>query len=357
MADSGDDADSRTALIGAPRSRSYPSSARNSGDSDSRPTKRRRRNRSRANSDVTDFVPRGATFSAKPLEVDPDETSGSDLSLSEGPSDDSEEEERSNKFTTKNPHAGSTAPVINWNSGKKVPVRTTLGKRKTPAQEQSSEQPKTSQPAEQPTDKKPKEDSGSHFNDVNTFWRPGSESASEEAGDTKESGEVTSSGSEDSSEEESIEGDSDDSDSGSLSSEEDDSIMLNIGTKSDDVGDNYDPEDLNLGNGTVNHPPADKNANLAPASKGRSESKEKAFERFAQKYPTAPTTLVDLDKKDMEIQAQFIHWNRNINDIDMQLPVGCIECLQYGHLADVCPTKEVCLFALLAVLCPDIDVV
>lgn len=333
--------DSRTALIGAPRPRSYPSSTRNSGDNENRPAKRRRRNRSRANSDVTEFVPRGGAFSANPLDVDPDETSSSGSDLSDFSPNGATK-------ATVSPHLGSTAPAINWNRGKKIEVRTTLGKRKAPAQPQSSERSKVQTREEgkdQKEDDKPMQSIGSRVN-VNALWRSRSASASDGASDADKAKDTSQNGSgEDTSEDESVDMDSDDSDSGSLDSEEDDSILLNIGTKPEEGEDDYDPANLEVENGTANlttngQLPATVPAS-APTPKKPSKSKEAAFQLFAQRYPTAPTSLVDLNKEDMDIQAQFIFWDRDINDIDMQLPVGCTECLQHGHLVDVCPTKEV----------------
>ncbi|KAJ5638049.1 hypothetical protein N7490_007928 [Penicillium lividum] len=321
MADSGDEEDSRTASVGIQRPRSNNSSNRGSGN-DSRPKKRRRRNQSRA-SDVSDILPRGASFSLNPLEVDPDETTSSGSSASSESDSDSDSPE---KPAPVNPHAGSTAPAISWNQGRKAPVRTTLGKRKASGEVQSKPQ------ATGPESKQ--------FTAVNAFWdvRDGSSSP-------KPSGEKTGVASEQQPED-GLEGSSDleegevdsrsDSDAVSLDSEADDSILLNIGEKVDDVADEYNPEGLAVANGQINGNVTNGGA-PAPTS---SESKEEAFQRYAKKYPTTPATLVDLNQEDMEIQAKFIYWDRNINDIDLQLPVGCTECLQNGHLSEVCPTKE-----------------
>ena len=328
MADSsGDEADSRTASFGLQRSRSNNSSARNSNDGDSRPTKKQRRGRSRAGHDVNDFVPRGASFSAHSLEVDPDDTSSSGSSSDSG--DNSDESDAANKQVSANPHAGSTAPAISWNQGKKAAVRTTLGKRKAQAVNGTA-----------PTD------NANQFNAVNgTYWRTRSASASSGASDPP-ANIAEKDKAEQSSELEEGEVDSRSESDGSVSSnaEADDSILLNLGAKN--ANDSTPAEALLADNSRMNG-----NANgqtngiakapLVKSDSGSAVSKEDAFQRFSCKYPTAPTTLVDLNQEDFETQARYVHWALDINDIDLQLPVVCIECSGLGHLAEVCPTKEV----------------
>lgn len=321
MSDSGDEADSRTASFGAQRARkNTPSSRAQSGD-DSRPTKKRRRNRSRTASDLSDFVPKGASFSAAALEVDPDDTSSSGSDSDSG----SDKSDAQDVPPPANPHAGSTAPAISWNQGRKTAVRTTLGKRKAGSQTPSQSIPQP-QPEAQP---QPQTSGGTEESAVNgssakqfkavngTYWRSRSASVSSEDEDGSEEGEVNSGS---------------DSDDSELDSEADDSLMLNIGTKGDGT-DDYDPESLLMENGTNGK----SNENTAV----QTESKEEAFRRFSEKYPTAPVSLMDLQQDDMDIQAKFVYWDRDVNAIDLQLPVGCIECLRQGHMAEVCPTKEV----------------
>lgn len=332
MSNSGDEADSRTASVGAQRGRKQASQS--SHDNKSRPTKRQRRNEPAAFRALEDFVPRGASFSKKPLEVDPDETSssgsgsssGSD-SESEGDSDHSETSSKPAPATA-NPHAGSTAPAVSWNQGRKNIVRTTLGKRKA--------QPE------------PDATSAAQFKAVNgTYWRSRSDSASS-VGSTaakKDEGQLN----EDStSEEGEINSASDSDDSQSLDSEADDSILLNIGTKHEQAADEYDPESLDLSqgltNGHANGTTGGKGANsLLDIRPTATESKEEAFQHFSRKYPTAPVTLVDLNKVDLEKQAMFLYWDHDIHTLDLQLPIGCIECFRQGHMAEVCPTKEVAI--------------
>lgn len=327
MSDSGDDADSRTATVGAPRI-GKKAASRNAHDSDSRPTKKQRRNQPAADIAMEDFVPRGGSFSEKPLEVDPDDTSSS----GSGSGSDSGSDGDSHP-TAVNPHAGSTAPAVSWNRGKKNAVRTTLGKRKP--QPQSSPQPTKSNAT------------SAQFDAVNgTYWRSRSGSASSAGSDVakKDEGQAK----EDSSSEEGeMNTASDSDDSESSDSEADDSIMLNIGTKHEQAADDYDPEVLDLDsdhvNGKTNGTSSGRKSSdsLLDLTSTSPESKEEAFQRFSRRYPTAPVTLVDLEKTDLEKQAMFVYWDQEIHSLDLQLPIGCVECLRQGHMAEVCPTKEV----------------
>lgn len=316
---SGDEADSRTAAVGVQRNRGI-DSGRNSQDGDSRPTKKLRRNRSRTDHNVNDFVPRGASFSANSLGVDHDETSSSGSSSPAG--DDSDGSDAHGNPGSANPHAGSTAPAISWNQGRKNAVRTSLGKRKEAAGPAAKQ-----------------------FKAVNgAYWRSRSASvssgASEAAG--KDEGEQSSE-----LEEGEVDSRSDSGDSVSLNSAADNSIMLNIGSKNDSTADDYDPESVIL-----DHPPTNGHTNglssgklstsLLDVQPVPTETKEEAFQRFSHKYPTAPTALVDLTRTDLETVAKYLHWDRHISELDLQLPVGCTECQGLGHLAEVCPTKEVC---------------
>ncbi|KAJ6126806.1 hypothetical protein N7523_002418 [Penicillium sp. IBT 18751x] len=317
MADtSGDEADSRTATVGLQRSRASKLSARNSQDGDSRPTKKQRRSRSRGQ-DVTDFLPRGASFSETPLEVDPDDTSSSGSSSDAGHDSDGSE---APEPTAANPHAGSTAPAISWNQGKKAAVRTTLGKRKAPPSNGTSNQ----------------------FNAVNdTYWRTRSASVSSGVSNTQEPT-ADKDKADASSELEEGEVDSKSESDGSISSnsEADDSILLNLGAKN---ANDATPAETLLADGVqpngVTNGETNGIAKRVDAS-GPAESKEEAFQRFSRKYPTAPTALVDLSREDFEEQAKYVHWALDINEIDLQLPIVCIECQGLGHLAEVCPTKE-----------------
>jgi protein AIR1/2 len=323
---SDDENDSRTASVGVQRTRlneSTDSSRPNSTDANPNPRKRQRRNGKSAVSEVRDFVPQGATFSAAPLEVDPDSasSSGSDESSSgsdssDGDSDDKSTVSNAEKHTTA--RANPQAPFVNWNKGSKSGIRTSLSRR---------------------ADKTGETKQASQFKAVNDkFWRSRSASVSsddggkdvapvENEGDMEE-GELD----EEASAESSDMFQSGDSDDSSLDSEADDSILLNIGDRNDQT-DGLSAEGHRVSvNGTA----------AGTATGDRSTmSKEESHRLFSQRYSVAPTILADLDRDDMEVQARCLFYDRDINGINLQLPISCTECLKEGHLAVVCPSKEV----------------
>ncbi|KAL3479898.1 hypothetical protein BJX99DRAFT_54059 [Aspergillus californicus] len=350
----GDEEDSRIASVGIQRNRKSASTSNNSSRHASRepPNKRQRRTRNTLNPDVQDFVPKGASFSANTLAVDPDSTSasGSDSesedsflsssrsgSGSESDSDSGSGNDRVNKTSTE-PTVGS-APAPNWNKTGKGVIRTSL--RSRPKQNNASESA-----------------AAKNFDSVNgTYWQSGSASDSEGEKEGKDGAALVSDGSNTHAEGE-IKQDqgsvhsspsSEDSDgSESLDSEADDSIMLNLGSRGqsreqNDIlrisdEDDYDPEAL-----SVAQSPAEDNMfdSLNGELNGfTTDSKEGALSRFAQKYRTAPAKLADLDREDMDMQAKSFYYGQNINGIDLQLPVMCLECLREGHMAEVCPLKE-----------------
>ncbi|KAJ5082787.1 hypothetical protein N7532_011830 [Penicillium argentinense] len=323
MPDSEDEADSRIASVGAQRARKSrsSSSARSSSNSDFRTVKKHRRNPSAADRAVVDFVPRGGTFSQKPLEIDPDDTSSSG---SDSDNANANNSESSGGVAVTNPHAGNTAPAISWNQGRKNAVRTTLGKRKSGPHSQSQLQPSET----------------AQFKAVNNqFWR--SRSASASSGTNSEVQKDGAASEEDSVSEEgevkSPQSDSDDS--VSSDSEADDSILLNIGTSNDHPVDDYDPESLivdhsQAANGHSNGFASD--VDTMPIQGG---SKEAAFQQFSRKYPTPPSSLGDLKDADLDRQMKSMYWYLNIQEVSSR-PIRCLECFQQGHLAEVCPTKE-----------------
>lgn len=325
-----DDNDSRTAAVG-PRAQttgSRHSSRQSSHDPNPNPRKRRRRSRSADVRNVRDFVPQGATFNAAGLGVDVDATSSSGSDSDDGSSDSGDDDDDDGAQTESAP-----APPASWNKGSKSAIRTSL---------RSRAKPEESKPTSQ-------------FDSVNDkFWRSRSESVSSQGEnepeaskpaqvDGIEEGEVNEEEASDESSQMQLSGDSDDSES--LGSEADDSILLNIGSRNGqslgqdqdglitpDGDDDYDPEALPVSNGTSTNGQTSTN-----------QSKEDALLRFSKKYPTAPSTLADLDREDMDIQAKYRFYDRDVNAIDLQLPIACTECLLEGHLADVCPSREVTL--------------
>ncbi|KAI9039929.1 zinc knuckle domain protein [Aspergillus affinis] len=321
--------DSRTASVGAQRTRrgtSKDSSRRSSLDKPN--AKRQRRNGKSDTREVQDFVPRGASFSENSLLVDPDSTSSSgsdsESDSGSGSASSSEGEDESSSSESAEEHKPTQPPAGGWNKGSKSGIRTSLRSRnQTNGDEKNPSQ----------------------FDAVNDkFWRSRSDSASSGGGDgsnsrnengKKEDPHVSEEGEleEDHTAESSqmhLSGDSDESDS--MDSEADDSILLNIGSRDQDQSISgqrpNDPEprvngDAFAQNGVTNNP-----------------SKEEAFRLFSQKYPMTPSTLADLERDDMESQARCLFYDRDINDISLQLPIACTECLQEGHLPEVCPSKE-----------------
>ncbi|KAJ5522260.1 hypothetical protein N7527_006375 [Penicillium freii] len=307
MANSSDEeADSRTALVGAPRRSNPRSTSRSASHDSARPAKRQRRNRNKKDSDLADFVPKGVAFSATSLPVDdPDNTSSSGSSSS---SEDSDSD--ADPATVANPHAGNTAPAISWNQGRKAAVRTTLGKRSAPT-------------TDKPT----------QFEAVNDkYWRSRSASVSANGEDKPTANDQPQN--DDELEDGEIDSKSDTDDSDSLGSEADDSILLNIGDKMGmDGANDYDPATLAHQHGS--------SSNLKGASTQTGPgSKEEAFRLFSLKYPNTPVALIDLSQTDLEIIAKYVYFDRNIHDLDLKLPISCIECQREGHMADVCPAKE-----------------
>ncbi|KAE8145258.1 hypothetical protein BDV25DRAFT_74156 [Aspergillus avenaceus] len=308
--------DSRTASVGAQRIRgaSTNGSRHSSIDHLSHPKKKQRRNGKLGRTEARDFVPQGATFSANSLEVDPDTTSSS--------GSDSDDDSSSSDDGSDTSHAApQSAPAPNWNKSSQGAIRTSLNNGGQ------------------------KEDTGkqtSRFDAVNgKYWRSRSESVSsndDKDGDAEE-GEVREDDSVQSSKMH-LSGDSEDS---SLDSEADDSILLNIGSRDQTQNsmnggpsqghDDYDPESVHVAQALAGQ-------TIDGAADGSLASKEEAFRRFSQKYPTNPSTLADLNQEDMETQAKYIFYDRDINDINLQLPIACTECLREGHLGEVCPYKE-----------------
>lgn len=344
----GDDNDSRTASVGLQRTRTSGSSgASRTSSHDSNIAKGRPRKRRQADrSDVRDFVPQGAKFSAIPLDAKSDSTSssGSDTSSNDESGSEGAEEQSGQ------PPLRGSAPAINWNQGSRSAIRTTLGSRIS------------------------KPDSNvatSGFDEVNKkFWgtRSASVSTAEEEGEG-----VTSSQNKDS-KADPAEGQpkdtstapsgqgpyfvhSDDSESGEIS-EGDDSIMVNVGTRPDNTmeaqrqdggvssKENPFPTATHKGgvNGTVNghgqYSSATTNGSSANEA-SKLHSKEDSFRSFSSRYPTPPSTLADLAHEDLQTQVKYVFYGRDENDLDLTLPITCTECFQEGHLAEVCPSKEV----------------
>ncbi|KAL4932764.1 zinc knuckle domain protein [Aspergillus undulatus] len=379
--------DSRTASLPAQRARGSRHGSRSRSNHSSRhtsrepPNKRRRRSKGSQGTDVQDFVPRGASFSKEWLEVDPASeasTSGSESdssdsgSGSDSDSDSSSASENDNDNEKAGPNMGVgvgangvSAPAPNWNKTGRGVIRTSLRGRQTQAQAtladlnadasaNSSANTNINEITSSVPQRKPVEVEG--FEAVNgKYWRSRSASGSpvryeEGAEEGDEGGDVETEDGEIKGDQSPVSGDSDDS--GSLDSEADDSIMLNTiesrgETRSqndiisisdeDSEGDGYDPEAL-----PVSQPVAtvDIFGTQNGVGDGSDNSKDGALRRFAQRYPAVPSVLADLDREDLELQAKIVFYNRDINDLDLQQPIMCTECLREGHHTEVCPMKE-----------------
>lgn len=330
---SGDEKDSRTASVGLPRARASNTGSNNSSRRSSQdrkqanPAKRRRiKGKDSTGRDVRDFVPQGATFSATGvLEVDPDSTSSSG---SDSPSDNdgldsanadppNEEEDGSPTRIDVTPDDGSresrneTEPLTNADDGKgRFPWQSQFvavnGKywRSSSASESS---------ANDENDIAGKRDvEEGEINDIDIRRLP---SESDDSDTTSEDSE------------------------GDEEQEADNSIMLNVG--SHDSEDGHPSADGDYRKPRPLSTPAGGPSNGdGPLDAALSQSKEDALHYSSRKYPAAPVALADLNSEDFETQAKFIYYGHEARDIDLSLPIACTECLQEGHLAEVCPSKE-----------------
>jgi protein AIR1/2 len=141
-------------------------------------------------------------------------------------------------------------------------------------------------------------------------------------------------------------------------SEGDDSIMLNLRSRSSGAGTSsvheadgfvpflVDPKPTVTGFTPMNRSSGETAQNLSQRPDVRKQqtskmSKEESSKSFAQVYSVPPVVLADLTLTDLEVQARHFYYDRTVHDLDLSKPIKCTECLQEGHLAIVCPTKEV----------------
>lgn len=335
---SGDENDSRTASVGLQRPHSNGSNgASRQSSRDRKIGKKQARGKGRVGrSDFRDFVPQGGTFSAAALDVDPDSadsTSTSSSGSSSSSSDESEEEQEQPSEGQK--PLGSVPVAINWNKGSRSTIRTSLTG-------------KTSRPDGNATT--------TAFESVNgKYWRSRSASVSSEDshGHTEAKRDPSEDGRTDGDRVKAVQrpyfiDDSEGSETGEVS-EGGDSIMLNLGPGNDEAGvdkagDDTPPAGADPFRIDTQPDPGFVSANGSAGDHSVIRSKEDAFRVLSEKYSTPPSILADLNRKDLEIQARHFFYNRSIHDIDLSQPIACTECLQEGHLAIVCPTKEVCSF-------------
>ncbi|KAL1955956.1 hypothetical protein VTO42DRAFT_7941 [Malbranchea cinnamomea] len=329
-----DAADSRTASVGLVQSRRKGLSSRGSQAS------RSKRRRGLTKKDWAEFVPRGSRFTESILAVNSgtEESCGSESTrASDTDMEDSVEEPVSS--TPQAPSGpGGSQPSINWNRYNKGPIRTKLRPSGAVAQRAPA--------------------SGS-FEQVNDrYWRGRSASTSS-AGPNDETP-VNGQGGQNQGDSATnalvIFDSSDDSDSGDMA-EGDDSIVLNMGSvETPGALDTANADDRSTaklngqssnglfdGKAQANGSPTETTPAQAMTPEERSvhrEKKEAALRAFNSKYSTSPTTLSELHRDDLELQAKYIFYNKPIEELDLHLPVRCIDCLSEGHLADVCPDKE-----------------
>lgn len=330
MRDASDDEnDSRTASVGLQRPHSNGSNgASRQSSRDRKIGKKQARGKGRV--DFRDFVPQGGTFSGAALDVDSDSADSTSSSGSSSSSSDGESEEEQENPSEGQKPLGSVPVAINWNKGSRSTIRTSLtGK----------------------TSRSDGNTTTTAFESVNgKYWRSRSASASSDGlqGHTEAKGDPSGDGRTDGDRVKADQrpyfiDDSEGSETGEVS-EGGDSIMLNLGPGNDEAGPDKAGDDT---------PPAgadpfridtqpDPGFVSANGSTGSIRSKEDAFRVLSEKYSTPPSILADLNRKDLEVQARHFFYNRSIHDIDLQQPIACTECLQEGHLALVCPTKEVC---------------
>lgn len=312
-----DERDSRTAAVGVSRSQSNSSASASRTRHKTRAMRKELKDRkNNAKQNTQDLTPRGGTFAATPLDLDQDHATSSSGSQS---SDSEYETANGTSKPTQN-----KGPAINWNQAKRSTIRTTLGKRNTasvPVQDKSS------------------------FDAVNDkYFR--SRSASESEDDAQESHSPNNSNGHQDEDDQSktyFVYDSEGSESGEVS-EGGDSVMLNIGPQDVENHPLGDSKAGELANGSA----LAKDGGHTPKDSLSSRSKAAALAEFASKYKVAPAVLADLKHMDLQIQARYFFIGRNINDIDLSMPISCTECLEKGHLALVCPSKEVCCTVLLS---------
>lgn len=328
---SGDEDDSRTASVGVPRTQTNGSNAasRSSSTDSKMKRKRGRRNGGMAKTDVNDIVPRGGNFSNAPLNVDgesdSDSTSSSDESAGPSPQNAKEQTE------ARRPQAqAGAAPAVNWNKATRSGIRTSLG-------------PKAKQSA---------------FEAVNNkYFRSRSASATSDE-EQPSAGEEKDHNDSDNNKPYYMD-DSENSDTDV--SEGGDSIMLNIRPRNDGASEKREEtadEPLPFTFDSQPDPDAaaaaevdeEESENSSETSESSSQilgaktfptSKEAAFKEFAELYPSPPTTLADLRREDLEVQARFFYSGQEIGELDLSRNIACTECLQDGHLSIVCPTREV----------------
>ncbi|OJD24942.1 hypothetical protein ACJ73_03689 [Blastomyces percursus] len=363
-----DDYDSRTASVSLLKARKKHTFAESKRTSSIETSDKRRsgKNRTLGRRDIQDFVPKGTTsFTSTSLEVDSTPSSSPDTAMENKSSDHTTTDRAPSSVSP--PASRGMAPVMNWNKLSKGTVRTALrGRRQADTVDSSAT---------------------NSFEAVNgKYWRSRSASASSTgSGDGEHYRQVHGQGQSDSETgacrnkahvgtnagQKTFTAEFSDMDSGDDTDDNND-IVLNLKglPKIDDrikaAGELHGPgpemalkgsdasgvqkpngESLSEPNGSnlslqaKNKLPEDDvycDANRGNASSGG--PKAEAIRLFRAKYTSDPTTLADLTRVDLETQARYIFLDLEPEDLDLSLPVTCIDCMKEGHLADICPNKE-----------------
>lgn len=355
-ADEEDECDSRTASFGQQRSQNRDTSSTHSQSdaSGSKPERKRTR--------INDDTEGSSAKNIASTNAGEDSREGSSSSSSqESDSDNSEDEPRVEDISSlkAQPPSKGAVPAVRWNKGSKSAIRTTLGGKRSASGASTPSQGQTGTADEKGRDRSASTtvpDPGSHnptpqgeiYNSSNITEGPDRNASAEgqpshamSISDGSESGEIT---------------------------EGDDDIMLNIdGRNEESFFDDNQPEakvmpekaqqspdhhqrdqvngHRTLTNGSDKSHLANSDSNkdmIPPRLSG--PTKEDAIRSQNLKYRAQPTVLADLFLDDLEIQAKYIFYELDIRDLDLSLPIKCINCRKEGHLTQVCPDKEVRFF-------------
>lgn len=152
------------------------------------------------------------------------------------------------------------------------------------------------------------------------------------------------------------ENDDSDSDSDDVMSEGGDEVLLNFAASENP----RPPRPLELGELTESKQPVsqqsqnqnqnqnenenDNQSQIPSNNASTNDQRLQSLNHYRSIYPTPPSTLVDLSRQHLEIQAKYFHYHTALADLDLSLPIRCTECTKEGHLAQVCPMKEVGFF-------------
>ncbi|PGH09124.1 hypothetical protein GX51_00878 [Blastomyces parvus] len=357
-----DDCESRTASVGLLKARKKHTLSEYKRTSEKR---RSGKNRTLGRRETEDFVPKGTSFTSTSLEVDSTSSLSPDTAMENKSSDITATDLAPSSVSP--PASRGMAPAMNWNKLSKGTVRTALrGRRQADTADSAAK---------------------SSFEAVNgKYWRSRSASASSTgSGDGEHHHRVHDQGQNDSETDASrskphvgtnlgqktFTAEFSDMDSGDDTDVNND-IVLNLSgmPKMDDrikvTGELHGPgsetalqsrdvlgprklngERLNEPNGSKLSVQAEnkllEDGVYFDANRGNDLSegaKAAGIRSFRAKYTSDPTTLADLTRIDLETQARYIFLDLPLEDLDLSLPVTCIDCMKEGHLADVCPSKE-----------------